>query len=88
MGMAAPGSGGLEGGFDQGGGEAFLLGAGLGEAGLEAVDEGHQFIDFGDDAVLFGERREVEYGNRATLRQLNCGQCHPIVCHDGIALDS
>jgi hypothetical protein len=53
MGMAAPGSGGLEGGFDEGGGEAFLLRAGLGEAGLEAVAEGHQFVDFGDDAVLF-----------------------------------
>ena len=49
------GSGGLEGGFDQGGGEAFLLCAGLGEAGLEAVDQGQQFIYFGDDAVLFGE---------------------------------
>ena len=58
MGMAAPGSGGLEGGFDQGGGEAILLGAGLGEVGLEAVDEGHQFIDLGDDAVLFGEGRK------------------------------
>jgi len=47
-------SGSLQGGFDQRGGEAFLLGAGLGEAGLEAVDEGQQFIDLGDDAVLFG----------------------------------
>ena len=50
MGIMTPGSGGLQGGFDQGGGETFLLSAGLGEAGLEAVAEGHQFVDFGDDA--------------------------------------
>jgi hypothetical protein len=48
-------SGGLQGGFDQRGGEAFLLRAGLGEVSLEAVAERQQFIDFGDDAVLFGE---------------------------------
>jgi hypothetical protein len=53
-------SGGLQGGFDQGGGEAFLPRAGLGEVGLEAVAEGHQFVDFGDDAVLFGEGRRSE----------------------------
>ena len=58
MGLAAPGSGGLEGGFNQRGGEACLQRAGLGEAGLEAVAEGHQFIDFGDDAVLLGEGRQ------------------------------
>ncbi|MDT4853400.1 hypothetical protein FQZ97_876650 [compost metagenome] len=29
---------------------------GVGLLGLQAVAEGHQFIDFGDDAVLFGER--------------------------------
>jgi hypothetical protein len=34
MGMAAPVSGGLEGGFDQRGGEAFLPRAGLGEVDL------------------------------------------------------
>ena len=61
MGMAAPGSGGFEGGFDKGRGEAFLLRAGLGEAGLEAVAEGHEFIDFGDDAALFGERWEGDW---------------------------
>jgi hypothetical protein len=47
-------SGSLQGGFDQRGGEALLPGAGVGEVGLEAVDEGQQFVDFGDDAVLFG----------------------------------
>lgn len=52
-----PFSGGLQGGFDQRGGEAFLPRAGAGEVGLEAVDEGQQFIDLGDDAVLFGRRR-------------------------------
>ena len=54
MGMAAPGSGGLEGGFDQRGCESFLPRSGLGEVGLEAVAEGHEFVDLGDDAVLFG----------------------------------
>ena len=67
MGMAAPWSSGLEGGFDQRGGEAFLPGAGLGEAGLEAVNEGQQFIDLGDDAVLFGEGRE-----RECIKRLSC----------------
>ena len=57
MAVAAPGSGRLEGGFDQRGGEALLPRAGLGEAGLEPVAEGHQFVDFGDDAVLFGKGR-------------------------------
>ena len=38
---------------DQGGGEVLLPRAGLGEAGLETVDEGQQFVDLGDDAVLF-----------------------------------
>ena len=52
-------SGSLQGGFDQRGGEAFLARAGLGEAGLEAVDEGQQFVDLGDDAVLFGEGRQA-----------------------------
>jgi hypothetical protein len=46
-------SGSLQGGFDQGGGEVLLPRAGLGEAGLETVDEGQQFVDLGDDAVLF-----------------------------------
>ena len=26
-----------------------------GEAGFQAVAQGHQFVDLGDDAVLFGE---------------------------------
>ena len=26
------------------------------EAGLEGIADGHEFIDFGDDAALFGER--------------------------------
>ena len=39
--------------FDHRIGEVGLGGLGLVEAGLEGVTEGHQFIDFGDDAVLF-----------------------------------
>jgi hypothetical protein len=31
------------------------LGLGAGELGFQAVAEGHQSIDFGDDAALFGE---------------------------------
>jgi hypothetical protein len=27
-----------------------------GDAGFELVAQGHEFIDLGDDAVLFGER--------------------------------
>ena len=50
-----PFSGGLQGRFDQRGGETFLPRAGGGEIGLEAVAEGHLFVDFGDDAVLFRE---------------------------------
>ena len=68
MGVAARGSGGLEGGFDKGGGEAFLLRAGLGEAGLEAVAERHQFVDFGDDAVLFGEGGKRKSKKRYAVR--------------------
>ena len=30
-----------------------------GEACFQLVAEGHQFIDFGDDTVLFGEGRET-----------------------------
>ena len=29
---------------------------GSGQAGFELVAQGHQFIDFGDDAVLFASR--------------------------------
>ncbi|MOA57554.1 hypothetical protein D3C78_1817570 [compost metagenome] len=31
---------------------------GIGLPGFEPVAQGHQLIDFGDDAVLFGFRRE------------------------------
>ncbi|MNR15240.1 hypothetical protein D3C85_1317620 [compost metagenome] len=31
---------------------------GVGLAGFQTVAQGHQFVDFGDDAVLFGERRQ------------------------------
>jgi len=47
-------SGSLQGGFDQRGGEALLPRAGLGEVGLEAVAECQQFVDSGDDVLLFG----------------------------------
>ncbi|OES63821.1 hypothetical protein A7R81_36000 [Pseudomonas aeruginosa] len=30
---------------------------GIGLTGFQPVAQGHQLIDFGDDAVLFGERR-------------------------------
>ena len=53
-------SGCLQGGFDQGGGQTGLPAARLDEIGLEAVAEGRQFIDFGDDAVLFGKWRNSE----------------------------
>ncbi|WP_446644058.1 hypothetical protein ACSAMZ_13760 [Xanthomonas citri pv. bilvae] len=31
---------------------------GIGLPGFQPVAQGHQLIDFGDDAVLFGERRQ------------------------------
>ena len=42
--------------FDDGVGELGLDGLGVLEAGHEGVAEGHEFTDFCDDAVLFGER--------------------------------
>ena len=44
--------------LDEGVGEVALGGLGGAEAGLELVAEGHQLVDFGDDAVLFGEWRK------------------------------
>ena len=58
-GRTAPGSGGGEGGFDQGGGQPRLPAARLGEVGLEAVAESQQFIDLRDDAVLFMADRKL-----------------------------
>ena len=31
-----------------------------GKAGFQPVAQRHQFVDFGDDAVLFGEGRDVQ----------------------------
>lgn len=39
-------------------GEVDLGGFGVGEARLEGVAQGHEFVDLGDDAVLFGKRWE------------------------------
>ena len=44
----------MEDGFE----EAAALGLGGGELRFQAVAEGHQLVDFGDDAVLFGQRRK------------------------------
>ena len=41
-------------------GEIQLGGLGGSENGFELVAKGHQLIDFGDDAVLFGEGWERE----------------------------
>ena len=35
--------------------EFLAFGLGGGELGFQLVAEGHEFIHFGDDAVLFGE---------------------------------
>lgn len=43
----------------QGGGQPRLPAARFGERGLEAIDEGQQFINFGDDAVLFMADRKL-----------------------------
>ncbi len=48
-------------GFSEEGVEEVVgVGLGGGELGVQLVAEGHQFIHFGDDAVLFGERWEGE----------------------------
>lgn len=44
----------MEKGFE----EAAALLLGSGELRFQPITQGHQFIDLGDDAVLFGERRE------------------------------
>ena len=47
--------------------------SGLGKAGFELVAQRHQFIDFGDDAVLFSEGRhwDVELLNIADAQVFN-----------------
>lgn len=40
--------------LDDGVGEGLLGGLGGLEFGFEGVADGHEFVDFGDDAVLFG----------------------------------
>ena len=51
----------VEGGFERG---AAGVG-GVGEAGFQFVAEGHEFIDFGDDALLLGEGPVAESRKRA-----------------------
>jgi hypothetical protein len=52
--------------------EVVAGGVGGGEAGLQAVEQGHQGVDLGDDAVLFGERWE---GDRHSPE---IGHIHPL----------
>ena len=47
--------------LDDGVGEVELGGLGVAEAGLELVAERHQFVDLGDDAVLFSEWWKRDY---------------------------
>ncbi len=47
--------------FDDGVGEVGLGGLGVFDPRLEGVAQGHEFIDFGDDAVLFGEGWQWNY---------------------------
>ena len=39
--------------------EFFAFGLSGGELDFKLVAQGHQFIDFGDDAVLFGESLSI-----------------------------
>ena len=55
--------------FDEGVGEVKLGGLDVAEAGLKLVAQSHQFVDFGDDAVLFGEWRHG-YWKLRYLRQI------------------
>lgn len=52
--------------LDDGVGEVELGGLGIGEARLEGVAQSHEFVDFGDDAVLFFYRRKW-HSNYANL---------------------
>src|ERR1017187_5734379 len=56
--------------------EAAGLGLGGGESGFQAVAEGHQIIDFGDDAVLLGEwgKGQRHGGDRLCIEMR---ECHP-----------
>lgn len=47
------------------------FGLGGGELGFQLVAEGHQFIHFGDDAVLFGESLFVRGAHRGFERSEN-----------------
>ena len=49
---------------DEGVGEVELSGLGIAETGSELVAQRHQFIDFGDDAVLLWQGRQRENGFR------------------------
>ncbi|MNE46909.1 hypothetical protein D3C80_1412790 [compost metagenome] len=53
--------------------------AGGGQAGLELVAEGHQLVELGDDAVLFGEWRQ-RYGDTANFSD---AQVEKSTCRDG-----
>lgn len=56
--------------------EAAALGLGGGELRFQAVAEGHQLVDFGDDAVLFGEGGR-RIGMSATNLVLKCVSATP-----------
>jgi hypothetical protein len=68
----------MEDGFE----EVAGFGLGGGELGFYLVAEGHEFIHFGDDAVLFGEGWE---GKRypAKIPQPNSSERHPMVMSCG-----
>jgi hypothetical protein len=69
-------------------------GVGGGEAGLQAVEQGHQGVDLGDDAVLFGERWEgdrhsPEIGHIHPLkRNTHCFAIHPRLAKQRITRQS
>ena len=49
--------------------QAAAFGLGGGELGFEAVAEGHQLVDFSDDAVLFGERGDGDGQGEKVFRK-------------------
>ena len=51
--------------------EAAVFGLGGGELRFQPVTQGHQFIHFGNDAVLFGKGRE-EHEEVAKRSKWNC----------------
>lgn len=63
--------------FDERFGQRGLTLTGDGEVRFQAVAEGHEFVDFGDDAVLLGCRADRDRRHpKFFLRDIHLADCH------------